>query len=322
MKFTVIVRTYNRPKFLKEALASIQLQSYNNWEVLIFDDAGSLENFTIYNNFKQNNSEKRVLYITSKTSYDLFKNSWLMAPDLANGEIMVRLDDDDLLVSDALEFLNEAYSKNKELEFTYGSGVFFRDSTLENIICTKNPFEHPKTRDAWAPYTIPNNHPWREPWTFIHNYYTEPQSYTSIVHAAKANQFCIYHLYTMKTDAVKRVKDKITVTSKFVDDLEFLCSLDYLGLGFNSIKKILCYVRIHQEGRVTDKGLVVDDTDIWNENFRIRDKVDELRSSGHYSKIIPIESNKNFNDGVTPELQKQFLEYTQDIEKLINTQYS
>lgn len=321
MKFTIVVRTYNRPEFLKEALASIQLQTHLDWEVIIFDDAASIENFSIYKTFKAHNNDKRVLYITSETSYDLFKSSWLIAPDLAYGEVMVRLDDDDLLVSDALNFLEEVYTINKELEFTYGSGVFFKDAKLENIINTKNPFEHPKTRDAWAPYTIPNNHPWKEPWTFLHNHYIDPQPYTSIIHAAKANQFCIYHLYTLKTSAVKRVKDKITVTSKFVDDLEFLCSLDNLGLGFNSLKKVLCYVRIHSEGRVTDNGLIVDDTNMWNENFRIRDKVDELRSSGHYSKVIPIESKRNFNSGVNDQLENEFKNTKEKIQEIIKLQY-
>ena len=41
MKVTVVVRTCNRPEFLKEALASVQLQTHQDWEVLIFDDSAS-----------------------------------------------------------------------------------------------------------------------------------------------------------------------------------------------------------------------------------------------------------------------------------------
>jgi glycosyltransferase involved in cell wall biosynthesis len=319
MKVSVVIRTYNRPDFLIQALASVQLQTHKDWEVIIFDDAASDVNFNIYKNFKLQNKDKRVLYITTNSEYDLFKNSWILAPDLVYGEIMVRLDDDDLLVEDALEFLAEVYTTNTELEFTYGSGVFFRDSKLETLICTKNPFEHPATKDMWAPYTIPNNHPWREPWTFIHNFYDEPKSFTSIIHAAKANAFCIYHTYVMRTSSIKKVKDKITITSKFVDDLEFLGSLDNLGLGFNSIKKILCYVRIHNQGRVTDNDRVVDNTNMWQENFRIRDKVDELRTSGFISKVIPIKADKNKNDGLTDELQTNFVSFLGKINQISNS---
>ena len=58
MKVTVIVRTYNRPEFLKQALTSIQLQTHKDWEVIIFDDGASDINFNIYKNFKQINLDK------------------------------------------------------------------------------------------------------------------------------------------------------------------------------------------------------------------------------------------------------------------------
>ena len=38
MKVTIVVRTFKRPEFLKQALSSIQLQTYDNWEVILFDD--------------------------------------------------------------------------------------------------------------------------------------------------------------------------------------------------------------------------------------------------------------------------------------------
>ncbi len=319
MKVTVIVRTYNRPNLLKEALASIQLQTYTNWEVLLFDDSASVENFKIYNKFKDTNTDKRIMYITTKQSHDLFKNSWLISPDLSEGELMVRLDDDDLLAEDALEFLVNTYTKNPELDFSYGSSVTFNEHNLGDVIQTNTPFEHPKTHHEWAAYTIPNNAPWKDPWAFYRDYYTEARHLTSIIHCAKDNMFCVFHTYVMRTNSVKKVKDKITMTSKFVDDLEFMGSLDYLGLGHTSIKKILTYVRIHNEGRVSDGGVIVDNTNIFNENFRIRDKVDEIRPSGFLSKVIPLDAPDNFNSGVTNELRDKFSSYKQRIFDIVNS---
>ena len=65
MKVTVVVRTYNRPLFLKEALASIHLQTHKDWEVLIFDDGGLSETFEIYKDFKNQNKDKRILFFSS-----------------------------------------------------------------------------------------------------------------------------------------------------------------------------------------------------------------------------------------------------------------
>lgn len=319
MKVTVVVRTYNRPEFLKEALVSIQLQTHTDWEVLIFDDAASVENFTIYNKFKDNNPDKRIMYLTTKKSHDLFKDSWLIAPDLADGEIMVRLDDDDLLTEDALEFLSETYTNNPELEFSYGSAVTFTENGLNEIIQTRTCYEHPKTHHEWAAYTIPNNAPWNQPWAFYRDYYEEARHLTSIIHCAKDNMFCVFHTYVMRTNSVKRVKDKIVMTSKFVDDLEFMGSLDYLGLGQASIKKVLTYLRVHNAGRISDGGRITDNTNIFNENFRIRDKVDELRTSGFQSKVIPLNAPNNFNNGITDSLRFNFDSYKKKIEDIVNS---
>ena len=319
MKVTVVVRTYNRPEFLKEALVSIQLQTHTDWEVLIFDDAASVENFSIYNKFKDSNSDKRIMYITTKQSHDLFQNSWLLAPDLSEGEIMVRLDDDDLLAEDTLEFLSETYTNNPELEFSYGSSVTFNENGLGELIQTRTCYEHPKSHHEWAGYTIPNNKPWREPWAFYRDYYPEARHMTSIIHCAKDNMFCVFHTYVMRTSSVKRVKDKIVMTSKFVDDLEFMGSLDYLGLGQASIKKILTYLRVHNSGRISDGGRITDNTNIFNENFRIRDKVDEIRPSGFLSKVIPIHAPDNLNNGLSNELKLNFDGFMTKIKDIVNS---
>ena len=319
MKVTVILRTFNRPEFLKEALASIQLQTHTNWEVLIFDDGATDINFNIYKNFKQTNPDKRVLYLTSNEPRGLYKPSWLIAPDLAEGELMVRLDDDDLLAEDCLEFLVKVYTENPELEFSYGSAATFNESALGELIQTNTCFDHPKTKHEWAAYTIPNNNPWYEPWAFYRDYYEEPRHFTSIIHCAKDNAFCVFHTYVMRTSSVKRVKDKITITSNFVDDLEFMGSLDYCGLGQASIKKILSYIRVHNQGRISDSGKQIDGTTIFNENFRIRDKVDHLRTSGFLSKVIPVMDPDNKNQGITNELRDKFTSYKHRILSISNS---
>ena len=319
MKVTVIVRTYNRPEFLKQALASIQLQSHTDWEVLIFDDGATDINFDVYKKFKSDNKDKRVIYLSAGEARGLYRRSWLLAPDLADGEIMVRLDDDDLLAEDALEFLSNTYEKNPELEFSYGSAVTFNGGELGNLIQTRTCYEHPKSHHEWAAYTIPNNNPWYEPWAFYRNHYPEARHMTSIIHCAKDNMFCVFHTYVMRTSSVKKVKDKITITSNFVDDLEFMGSLDYCGLGQASIKKVLSYIRVHNEGRVSDNGIQIEGANIFDENFRIRDKVDHLRTSGFLSKVIPLDAPDNKNDGVTNELKTNFSSYKQRIFDIVNS---
>ena len=319
MKISVIVRTYNRPDLLKEALVSVQLQSHTDWEVIIFDDSASDVNFNIYKDFKSQNPNNDVIYHTSNTPYNLFKNSWKLGAKLANGELIVRLDDDDLLAEDALEYLSNTYTHHIDLDFSYGSAVFFENTTLQQINQTQTPLEAPKTRDLWTAYTIPNNHPWTQPWSWTSNFYDEPQHYTSIIHCSKANIMCIYHTYVMRTSALLKVIDKFEITSNFVDDLEVMGSLDYLGLAHTSIKRILTYARVHNEGRVTDTGLKVNGTDLWNDIFLIRDKVDYLRTEGFQSNIYPNQLEGNFNEGrLTSTHQHYFSNYIFRIKQIAN----
>ena len=312
MKVTIAIRTCNRPDFFKEALASIQLQNHTDWEIIIFDDGASDLNFNIYKEFKLKNADKRILYITLNEAWGLYKSSWIMAVDLAMGGIVVRLDDDDILASDALEFLSKLYTNNPELEFSYGSSASFSGNSLKELIETRTCYEHPKTYHEWGPYTVPNNAPWKEPWVFYRNYYSEARHMTAIIQCAKDNMFCTFHTYVMRTESVRRVKDKITITSNCVDDLEMMGSLDYLGLGQASVKKILTFIRLHEKGRISESN------EMFNENFRIRDKVDELRPSGFLSKVIPLDANDNFNNGIDNELQNKFIELKESIQTIIS----
>jgi glycosyltransferase involved in cell wall biosynthesis len=317
MKVSIISRTCKRPNLWKRALASIELQTHKDWEVLIFDDGATTENFEIYLNFKKRNADKRIMYVTTKEAYDMFRNSWLYSPKLSNGDIMVRLDDDDMLTEDALEYVVKAYEKNPQLDFTYGTTVTNEDGELGSLIEGCSPFEAPASRDAWAPYTIPNNKPWHDPWCWYRDYYPTPRHFTSIIHAAKVNFLCIYHLYTMRTESVRKVVDNMTVQSKFVDDLEFLGTLDYLGLSHAPLKKVLLYYGIHKQGKVSDPYVVVDNIGMYDENFRIRDKVDHSRPDGFYSRVINLDIENNKNNGVDDELKKTFKIFNSKIDEQI-----
>ena len=307
MKVSVIVRTCNRPDFLEQALCSIQLQTHKDWEVIVFDDGDNQKNQKVVNEFKLRVPNNIVTYINSGPSYYLFKNSWKISPKIAQGEVMVRLDDDDILDSEALSFIAKVFTETPDLDFAYGTSVLFRDKTSEvfELMPTQTPLDIPKTKDIWEGYI---EEPWNTPWRFKKNYYDEPQYVTSIIHASKLNIMCVFHPYIMRTTSVLNVVDKITMTSNFVDDLEFLSSLDYLGLKFQSLKKILTYVRKHGEGSITD-GRTINGVKMWDDIMRVREKVDmELRPSGldFLSKVVEINVDGNTNDGVTDELKERF----------------
>lgn len=316
MKVTIVVRTFKRPEFLKQALSSIQLQTYDNWEVILFDDSGSNENLKIYNTFKTNNPTKRIVYITSATPYDMFKDSWSISPKLSKGELIVRLDDDDLLAENSIEYIVNTYIANPSLDFSYGSATFFENDELRSKITTQTPIEAPKTVDIWEGYL--HQHPYNLPWRFKHNHYSEPQYHSSIIHCSKANHMCVYHTYVMRVSSLLKVIDKLEVTSNFVDDLEAMGIMDYLGLSHTSIKKTLTYARIHSDGRVTDKEGNGEDT-LWNNILRIRDDVEHYRTDGFQSNIYPNSIEGDINDTVDDSHRQKFSEYLSKVKNTSKT---
>jgi hypothetical protein len=56
---------------------------------------------------------------------------------------------------------------------------------------------------------------------------------------------------------------------------------------------------------------------MFSENFRIRDKVDEIRPSGFFSRIVPLDAPDNLNKGITDQFRAEFFEYKQRIDSMI-----
>jgi glycosyltransferase involved in cell wall biosynthesis len=304
MKITVIIRTFSRPDFLAQALASVELQSHKDWEVIVFDDGDEPKNQSTVKNFRDRNSNP-VTYINSANPHYLYKKSWFIAPRISEGEVMIRLDDDDILDRECLEFISRVFTETPELDFSYGTSVFFEGDEVSNLMEAKTPLDLPKTRTVWAGYVA--GYPYNQPWAFEDNYFETPRHVTSIIHASKLNYTCIWHPYVMRVSSVLKVLDRIKITSNFVDDLEFLGSLDNLGLGYNKLNKVLTYVRKHNLGSLCDPGNTINGATIHGDLLRVRDEVDFLRPSGleYQSRIVDIKTDGNYNSGENEDLRER-----------------
>ena len=95
---TIVIPTYNRLKFLQEAIASVIAQTYTNWELIIVDDGSATETKETI----QSLSEQRIklLSIPHCGNIALLRNTGVAA---GSGEWLAFLDSDDVWVSDRLE---------------------------------------------------------------------------------------------------------------------------------------------------------------------------------------------------------------------------
>ena len=89
-KVSVIVNFHNGEKYLSKCLTSITEQSYENLEIILWDNSSNDNSYNLINNFK----DKRIRYILNKEKVSLYKarNDAILC---SNGELIAFLDCDD-----------------------------------------------------------------------------------------------------------------------------------------------------------------------------------------------------------------------------------
>lgn len=115
-KVSVIICTYNRAAFLKEAIASVMAQSFSDWELIVINDGSTDETATVVADFMK--QDKRIRYL-SQSNLGL-GGTRTKAPMLAKGEYLAFLDDDDFFLPDKLMKQTEFLDKNPDIGMVYG----------------------------------------------------------------------------------------------------------------------------------------------------------------------------------------------------------
>jgi len=151
-KISVITITYNRAKFLPEAIESVQAQTFSDWELLIIDDCST-----------DNTKEVAEKYIAEDARIKYFRNDENMkisksrnrGLELAQGKYVAMLDSDDAWCDpEKLEKQYNFFENNPEYALI-GGGVIVVDENgkemkryldpngnkdLKKMMLVKNPF--------------------------------------------------------------------------------------------------------------------------------------------------------------------------------------
>ena len=105
---------YNGEKYIKRAITSILNQTYQNWELIFWDNDSNDNSSKILKSF----SDNRIKYFLSNKHEKLYKARNL-ALKMANGNFIAFLDTDDTWEKNKLEIqLKEITSKNADVNFT------------------------------------------------------------------------------------------------------------------------------------------------------------------------------------------------------------
>lgn len=120
----------NAEKFLIEALDSIRLQSFDDWELIAVEDHSSDRSDEILERYAQKDSRIRWFENPGKGIIQALHHAFLNS----TGELITRMDADDLMPKDKLADFVESYSGDVKEIITGKASYFGRDKISEGYI--------------------------------------------------------------------------------------------------------------------------------------------------------------------------------------------
>lgn len=114
---SIITPMYNAEKYIAQTIESVQKQSYQNWEMLIIDDASTDKSEEIVK--KYSGRDKRIKYHRQNKNCGI-ANARNTAIKMAQGTYLAFLDSDDMWKNDKLEKQIQ-YMQKEDIAFCYSA---------------------------------------------------------------------------------------------------------------------------------------------------------------------------------------------------------
>jgi glycosyltransferase involved in cell wall biosynthesis len=131
---SVIMNCHNGEKYLKEAIDSVIAQTYDNWELVIWDNKSTDNTRDIVSSY----SDHRIQYYCS-TEFTPLGEARNLAIKKSKGELIGFLDDDDLWLSDKLEMQVPVFNDEKIGICICDSYFFNETGVIKQIYKKKKP---------------------------------------------------------------------------------------------------------------------------------------------------------------------------------------
>tara|TARA_B100000700_G_scaffold331550_1_gene465456 strand:- start:5355 stop:6347 length:993 start_codon:yes stop_codon:yes gene_type:complete len=134
MLLSICIPTYNRPESLINCLNSIVKQGNKNLEICISDNCSKINIKKLIQPFK-----KRLNIQFNKNKKNLgFALNLLKVSEMAKGDFIWFLGDDDLLMPDAIKKIQKIIKKNKECDFFWINSYYLNSKFLDKF---SKPFD-------------------------------------------------------------------------------------------------------------------------------------------------------------------------------------
>lgn len=140
---SIIMPVYNAEKFIREALDSVLQQTYDNWELLIYNDFSSDKSENI---IKEYINDTRVKYFYGNKNIGAFKaKNYLI--NKAHGDFITFLDADDLMNTKRIELQLDRMTNDEKLGMV-GCQVLYVNEKKEILRKSKKPITYDEIKFA------------------------------------------------------------------------------------------------------------------------------------------------------------------------------
>ncbi len=149
---SIIINCYNASNYISKSIDSVLKQSYQNWELIIYDNNSKDKTYTTVKKFFNN---KKIKYYKSKSFLNLY-NARNLAVKKTKGEFVAFLDSDDWWTKDKLKKQVNFLSKNKDINIVYSNLYLFDESRKKKkIFSYKKLYNGYITQDLLNDFKMP-----------------------------------------------------------------------------------------------------------------------------------------------------------------------
>ena len=120
MKFSILLPTRNRLTFLQQAVYTVLRQDFEDWELVISDNASSED----VEGYVHGLSDRRIAYSRSATALSVTQN-WNRALDASRGDYVLMLGDDDGLLPGALRKMASLTEQSGNPDLLFANALLF-----------------------------------------------------------------------------------------------------------------------------------------------------------------------------------------------------
>ena len=227
-EFSIVIPVYNRRDLLIQAVDSCLCQTISDFEVVVSDDGSSEDLRSVVETFR----DSRISYYRNDARLGATRNHQ-QAVSRAQGEYVITLNSDDLVLPSCLEIAGQALKKWENAAAAYFSTTYLTDATVQGF--------HEIPRIEFANNETYQQNPWLEGY-----HGTSPSC-------------CLFR---------KTAFDEIggyRTTLRFAYDWDLYMRFMRRGSGVVFVPEVLSVYRRHAEQMVNDRSIdgLLDVLDLW-----------------------------------------------------------